>query len=121
MIGHIGTITPRIHPNCTTYAPGDCAQERQIAPLIRRTPRYVGIKARCACDDQIVLKCNIIKTTPKAYHYAAQAPIPNYQVAAYTHGENRDIRRKRTQKISQIIPVRGLKEKIRRPTHAQPS
>jgi hypothetical protein len=71
--------------------------------------RHMGIKGRGARGDQIALKCDMIKATPKADHDTAQAPIPNDQVAAHTHGENRDISRKRAQKISPIIRVRGLK------------
>ena len=51
VIGHIGSITPRIHPHGPADGSRDCAQECQIAPLIRRTPRHMGIKRRRTRDD----------------------------------------------------------------------
>ena len=120
MIGHIGSITPRIHPHRPADGSGDCSQECQIAPLIRRAPRHMGVKRRRTRGDQIILNRDLIKPPPQTDHHTAQPPIAHDQVAAHTHGKNRDIRRKRAQKIRQIIRVRRLKEILRRTAHTQP-
>ena len=80
----------------------------------------MGIQRRRARSDQIVLNGDLIKSPPKADHHTTQSPIAHDQIAAHTHRENRDIRRKRAQKIGQIIGVRRLKEILRRTAHTQP-
>ena len=75
VVGHIGSITPCIHPHRPADGSGDCAQECQIAPLIRRTPRHMGIKRRRTRGDQIVLNSDMIKPPPQTDHDTTHPPI----------------------------------------------
>ena len=85
MVGHIGSIAPRVHANCAANRPRDGSQKCQIKARRRRLTRRHGIEHRRTHDYTIALNAQTIEAAPHADDHSPDSTIPDDQIGTDTH------------------------------------